>query len=673
MPKIETLSPHVRDLIAAGEVVERPASVVKELLENALDAGATALTLEFTGGGAHFLRVTDNGEGMDALDARHAFERHATSKLKTAEDLFSVSTLGFRGEALAAIAAVSRIDLLTRPRGEPLGVSLHLEAGRLVSESEAGCPEGTTIIVRELFFNTPARQKFLKKDQTESAHILTTIQRASLARPDVSFQLIRDGKTLLHTPGSSELSACLYALWGRDVCEGLIDIGSRAHEGITISGFSCRPERAAGNRQNQVFLVNGRPVHSRTLMAALEESYQNACPAGRHPFCALHLTLPPDQYDVNVHPAKAEIKFMRERDVFDAVYYALRGALERIDHTPWRFSDTPRTHKTVTKDAAPSAATPSTKSVPRAAFHGKLSPQAETFVNLTVEEFRSRHTEPNRNGTRPVAPNIQPRISSLSALSTLTSSEIKAGALPLHQGAAVAYQSGQEDTVPMPRTATHSVISLSAPESQASPSPAIPFPPHDKEIRAESPPEFRYLGELLTGYLLVELSDALLIIDKHAAHERLIFNRLKRAQEHPMSQLLLIPQVLTLPPTDLSALLEHVEFMTSMGFAYESFGENALLVRAVPEGVDAEALSALLSELCEKLRAGKKSLNLRDELLHTVACKAAVKLGQDALPEEADTLISFVLAEEDLRHCPHGRPVSMTLTRAALEKQFGRK
>ena len=339
MSKIIKLSPHVANLIAAGEVVERPASVVKELLENAVDAGASQVTVEIQDGGMTFLRVTDNGCGMSPEDARTAFLRHATSKLKTAEDLAAIATMGFRGEALAAIASVSRIDLLTKTPGAIAGTSLRLEAGSITEESEAGCPDGTTIIVRDLFFNTPARMKFMKSDTVEGSKVTAAVQMQALAHPEVAFRFLRDGKEILSTPGTGNLDAAVYCIYGRD-CK-LIPLESK-WDSFTLTGFISKPTDARPSRALQTFFVNGRPVKSRLLIAALEEAYRNQIMVGRFPACVLHLTVPASAVDVNVHPTKTEVKFLNEKAVFDCIHYGVLGALNKAPDRPQvQFKPTP--------------------------------------------------------------------------------------------------------------------------------------------------------------------------------------------------------------------------------------------------------------------------------------------------------------------------------------------
>ncbi|MDR0381041.1 MAG: DNA mismatch repair endonuclease MutL [Oscillospiraceae bacterium] len=637
MSKIHTLAPHVADLIAAGEVVERPAAAVKELIENAIDAGATAVTVESAGGGVRLLRVTDNGEGMAPEDAQAAFLRHATSKIRSAEDLTAVRTLGFRGEALAAIAAVSRVQLITRVRGGVMGTALMLEAGAVTESRETGCPEGTTLVVRDLFYNTPARQKFLKKDTTESAHVQAVVQRAALSHPEISFQYVRDGRPTLHTPGDGNLRSCLYSVFGRAFAEGLCEVPPSEQGGVRVWGFVSRPEKAQGSRQAQHVLVSGRPVHARTVTAALEEAGRHAVMAGRYPACVLHLDLPPSAYDVNVHPAKSEIKFSSEREIFDAVFYAVRGALSVLGRPEWE------------------AARPSAPQVPRAAFHASARPRPDAWRTMTAEQYRAQADTPAAAPPVPVADAGRPApVSYASPAAELPG----ASALPLSRPGVGGYGSAVRS-------------------AQPAESSGRPGRPESAETRAdpEPPPPWRFVGEVMDGVLIVEETDGILLIDKHAAHERIVFNRLKERRTAQMAQVLLTPLVLTPPPAAAAVLLEHAEMLSEMGFLLEDFGDGALLVREAPADVDAAALPALLDEVSERLREGRRDSapRLFDDILHMVACRSAVKLGRRSHPGEAEALAAQVAEDPALRHCPHGRPVAVSISRADMMRQFKRQ
>ncbi len=657
MPKIKELLPQVRNMIAAGEVVERPASVVKELIENAVDAHATHITVESQGGGVPYLRVADDGEGMDAADAKTAFLRHATSKLSAAEELFHVETMGFRGEALAATASVSRIDLFTRRHDDAMGTALSLEAGVVTHESEAGCPEGTTILVRDLFFNTPARRKFLKKDMTEAAHILLCVQRAALSRPDIAFTYLRDGKMTLQTSGSGDPAECLYAVFGAEFARGLVPLSGTTHAGITVSGFVSKPENAHKSRQGQHMFVNGRPVSSRTVMAALEQACKNSLMQGRFPACVLTLTLPHNAYDINVHPAKLDIKFINERDVFDAVYFAVRGTLEGLERPVWRDRS----------EQPPVVSTGDNK--------------GSAFVRMPAEEFRKQINAPGASLGRETpratsaGESVRPgRVSDGETLYRVASGaeETKRGWTPLVSSEL----SGQTDlSVKSPERIWPSVPTGNA--LPPIPQPTEQEPPVERLADPVDPiPErvaWRTIGSALGGYLLVEIGESLVLIDQHAAHERILFNRLSEERNAPMAQTLLAPVTVTPPTLDLAVLLEQAELLRGVGFELDAFGGQTLIVRAAPSGIAAEDIPALLSELAESLRMGvRQGINVREGLLDTIACKAAVKLHDRLNPAETEALVARVMTDNSLRHCPHGRPVSITLTRGQIEKQFKR-
>lgn len=555
MPDIQILSPHLADLIAAGEVVERPASVVKELVENAFDAGARTVTVELRGGGATYLRVTDDGRGMTPEDAGIAFLRHATSKLHDAQGLEAIGTMGFRGEALAAISAVSHITLTTRRRGAPSGTHMTLDAGEIQDMYETGCPEGTTMIVRDLFYNTPARRKFLKTDRAEGAACAAAALRCALGRPDVSVRCIRDGEELFFSPGDNKLDSCVYSLLGRELAKTLLPCESEV-DGVRVHGFISSPAAGRGSRAQQHFFCNGRWIRSTALQAALEQAYRNTLLVGRFPACVLYVELSCAAVDVNVHPAKTEVKFSHERAVFDAVYYGARAALEA--------------------ERAPAAAVPK----------------------------------------------------------------------PVVQGAQTALEP--------------------EPAEQETPSPLA------RAVPPETPPA-RLIGEAMHTYILVEKGDTLILIDKHAAHERINFDRLRQNPADIPSQTLLEPLPFTPDASDAEVLQQHGDTLAELGFTLEPFGRSDYILRGVPAQIDAGDALPALEEICAQLRHGAHTdaQAVRDEVLKTVACKAAIKAGWQTEPEELLRLADAVCAGE-VKYCPHGRPVAVTLTRRELDKLFKR-
>ena len=649
MPVIHVLSPHVADLIAAGEVVERPASAVKELLENAVDAGARTVVLELRAGGRDYIRVTDDGVGMAPEDAGVCFLRHATSKLSDERGLEAIGTLGFRGEALAAISAVSRITLTTRRRGAAMGVRVEVEAGEIVSMEETGCPEGTTITVRDLFYNTPARQKFLGTDRSEGAACVQSALRTALGRPDVSFRCLRDGQEEFFSPGDGTAKSAVYALLGRDAAAGLLPAETES-DGVTVKGFVSAPGYCRGNRGAQYFFCNGRPIRSRALQAALEQAYKNTAMVGKFPGCVLYITLPNGLVDVNVHPTKAEVKFAKEKPVFDGVYYGTLAALGQ--------------------KSAPQAMS----GAPLAPETGSAAPRGDFFRTMDAGTFRQTYaaSPSRRTGGYPVRDSAPYRAASPAAPKPVSSAPV---------------------SVPV-RTYTPDIPSGSAPRSpvpapEAPVSPTVPAAPVKKEIpapeTAETAPEqtvldeafraepVRYIGEALNVYILLEQGDRLLLIDKHAAHERILFDKMRLNEKPLMPQELLEPQPFNTDPDGAALLEENAALMARLGFALDAFGDTAFLIRAVPAQLDAASAVPLLEELVEKLREGR-SLSVSDvweRLAATVACKAAIKGGWVTEREELLSLAEKVLAGE-VTHCPHGRPVMAVFTRAELDKRFGR-
>ena len=632
MPHIQQLDSHVADLIAAGEVVERPASVVKELMENAIDAGADKLTVEIQHGGMALIRVTDNGCGIAPEETATAFLRHATSKLRTEYDLEAIGTLGFRGEALAAISAVSRVELLTRTQEHELGCALSLEGGVVVSQEEAGCPLGTTMVVKDLFYNTPARLKFMKKDSAEGAACFAMVQRVALSHPEVGVKFLRDGKQELLTPGDGQLKSALYAVLGRDMALGFTPVKGSG-EDMSVTGFVSLPTCCRGSRGYQHFFVNGRYVKSRTMMAALEDAYANQKMVGKFPGCVLHLTTRLNAVDVNVHPTKQEVKFGSDKKVFDAVYYAVKSTLEADRTRPSAVAESP----------AP-------RLVPR---------QTVDTVTPNQTSLPLRDTA----APRTAAPYVPPVVN----IPTVR---------PATAPAPVRSQPAKPAYVPPVRMEEPAPVSKPAEEKPVPPEPVpVPAPPPPQPEPQPQPEEepWRLAGEVLNTYIIVEQGDKVLLIDKHAAHERMNFDRLKAAGYRPMVQTLLTPVVFTPPAEEGAALLSHLPLLGRFGFEAEDFGGGALIVRSAPSDVAAGEIPDLLLELAGKLlTCGTADPEAaRDALLHTMACKAAIKGGQKNDRAELEKVAKAVMAGE-VKYCPHGRPVAIELTRGQLEKRFGR-
>ena len=662
MPKIIQLSPHIANLIAAGEVVERPASVVKELLENAVDAGASKVTIEIRDGGMTFLRVTDNGCGMSAEDARTAFLRHATSKLRSADDLAAIGTMGFRGEALAAIASVSRIDLLTKTPSSIEGVSLHLEAGNIVEESEAGCPDGTTIIVRDLFFNTPARMKFMKSDTVEGSRVTAAAQMQALAHPSVAFRMLRDGKEVLNTPGTGKLADAVYCVYGKE-CARMAKVESR-WESYSLSGFVSKPTDSRPSRAMQTFFVNGRPVKSKLLISALEEAYRNQIMVGKFPACVLHLNLPANTVDVNVHPAKTEVKFLNEKAVFDCVHYGVLGALNQTPDRPQvQFKAAPQTVQT--------PAVPNNSASLRAGAHAGVaipSKSAEPskkdtfFRTMTAEEYKTFST----------AIKDAPQPKKEAAIATAAKVE-RAPTAPVREQVILPKiaPTAPKPEVKLPPLPTEAP----KPVSKVVPPPApVEEEPEQVELAMPKEIEWRMVGELYNSYIIVEQGNNAFLIDKHAAHERILFEKLKANQEKISSQALLAPIPVRLGPSAAGELLANKAMLEELGFEIDEFGENTVVLRQIPMDLSpdtaAEAVEALAADLLNGRREGKDTV--RDEVLHTVACKAAIKAGWINDDAELLAIVKQVMARENLKYCPHGRPICVTLSKKQLEKQFKR-
>ncbi|MBO5929173.1 MAG: DNA mismatch repair endonuclease MutL [Clostridia bacterium] len=617
MARIKVLDKHTAELIAAGEVVERPASVVKELAENAIDAGADTITVEIQNGGVSYIRITDNGCGFLREDIPTAFLRHATSKIRTENDLNSIATLGFRGEALASVAAVSRVELLTRTEEELAGSRYVLEGGEEVSLSDAGCPRGTTICIRDLFYNVPARMKFLKKDVGEANAVAGVVDRLALSHPEISFRFIRDGREELLTPGDGRLDSCINAVLGREFSKTLIPVEYEL-KGVAVHGFTCKAENGRANRTMQHFFVNGRYVKTRTAMAALEQAYKGSMMVGKFPACVLCIDIPPETVDVNVHPAKIEVRFVNEKPIFDAVYHGVQSTLMNNTAKPQAEIATPRvfsprpeaapprpTAHTVAKEAAAAPVVPPAPAMPR-----RSAPMAGSVLRDTrpTEFFTPAPPKPQPVETQ--KPEVKPEL----------------------------VQTVLETEKLLPETAPVTVI-----------------------------------GEVLQTYVIAQWNDTVYFIDKHAAHERILYNELKKTT-HNDSQLLLAPLTVSLNREEFGVLTEALPDLEEAGFEAEDFGGSTLLVRAVPMMLADGGVAEALREIAGGLLSGRREIatDRLDWIYHSVACRAAVKAGDHSTPQEQKVLAERVLLNDDIRTCPHGRPVCFALTKKEIEKQFGR-
>ncbi len=637
MAKIIEMSQHMADLIAAGEVVERPASVVKELIENSMDAGASAVTVEIKNGGMTYIRVTDDGCGIAPEDAETAFLRHATSKLLREEELASIKTLGFRGEALAAISAVSRVEMFTRERGAAEGTSISLEGGSVIDKSPAGCPDGTTIIVRDLFFNTPARLKFMKKDSSEGAAVSAAVIRCALSHPGISIRYIKDEKEEFHTPGDGRMDSCIYSVLGREFSNSMIY--AAASDGfVSAEGYISSPNTARGNRSHQFFFVNGRFVKSQMLQAALEQGYKNSLFTGRFPACVLYITLNPASVDVNVHPAKTEIKFLGERQVFDAVYYAAKSALTEKSQ--------PKIELNVSK--------PKIEAKPQS-----FIPKTEAPKSAITETFGEKET------AKPPAETVKYN-SNVDFKSSVALTEA-AKPLPIQtvEQTRIVYNSA-------PTTSWRPAAEVNI-QSAAAEHGTVKQIPATRELLPKEEESYRIIGEAMNSYIIAERGESLLLIDKHAAHERMLFDKLKSGERDTMSQALITPYLADVGREDAAELLSQRELLEELGFEIDDFGGGTVAVSGVPADIAASDITALLTEVCEDIRLGKKpgTLGIKDEILASVACKAAIKAGKKSEPKEYIPVVEKVMSGE-IKYCPHGRPVSIELTKKSLDKNFKR-
>lgn len=631
MPKIHVLEKQVAELIAAGEVVERPSAVIKELVENSVDAGASVITVEIRRGGITYMRVTDNGCGISPEDVPVAFLRHATSKVLEREDLDSIGTLGFRGEALASISAVSHVELLTRAEGQTTGIRYACGGDEEPQSEEAGCPQGTTIVVRDIFFNTPARMKFLKKDITEGNSVAGILDKLAMSHPEISIRFIRDGKEQLHTPGDGKLLSAVYAVHGKEFTSTLIPVEYQLGH-VKVSGFISRPVESRPNRSMQNFFINGRFIRSRTAMAALEEAYKGSIMVGKFPACVLHMQVSREAVDVNVHPAKLEVRFVNERPIFDAVYHGVRSALNA--------GDRPKVMEL--------------KKPPVSPYAPVLEKQEQLEIPLT--ELMPPKGLLRDSGSPASRPPELPK-----AVREILDASPKPAVIPV-----------QSPSVP-------------SVEETKPPVPAREEPPRQEEIIPAVPEEApkpivsdfsgRILGEAFGTYIIVEYSgEELMFIDKHAAHERLLYERLKAGKTGCEAQTLLEPVAVTLDKDEYTAVLAYERELLQAGFEVSDFGSGTVLVRSAPLLLDGGDAASAVMEIAGYLAGLKTHIATEhmDWIYHNVACRAAMKAGDHTSRQELVSLAAELERNPQVRYCPHGRPIYILLKRREIEKQFGR-
>lgn len=624
MPEINILPKEVYQLIAAGEVVERPSSVIKEMIENSIDAGAKSITVEIKNGGTTYMRITDDGCGIAKSEVKKVFIPHATSKIKYSEDLDKIATLGFRGEAMASIAAVAKVQLLTRTTDEEVGTRYEIAGSQEIEFCEAGCPVGTTICVADIFFNTPARMKFLKKDVTEANAVASVVEKIAVSHPEISFRFIRDGKQTLITSGNGELKDTIYSVFGREFAQSLIPV-DYTNNNMRVSGFVTKPSMSRKSRGMQFFFINSRLVKTQTAMAALEQAYRNSIMVGKYPGCVLNIECDSSFVDVNVHPAKIEVRFANEKPVFDLVYYATKSAIE-VGDTPVEM----RFNKNVQKPAQD--------------FWAKPKPPVQTtFTHTEKEDFDD------------------------------------AWRVSASIGGKDYFSKKENEIVNDPPTQKFNLnISeiMKAENDEASIQEARIDEPTEQNIDNASQtsiPDFKLIGEVFKTYILIEMESSLYIIDKHAAHERMNFEKLKSSLDIN-SQVLLSPVTVRLSTDEYNTVLQNIDLYTKCGFFIEDFGNSTVIVRECPSILDGEDVAGLIEETAEKLLDGKTDItpDKLDWILHSASCRAAVKAGDYTSRYEMEIFVKKLLANPDIRYCPHGRPVMIKLSRYDIEKQFGR-
>lgn len=663
--------------IAAGEVIERPANVVKELVENSLDANATSVSVEIENGGITYMRITDNGKGIEPDDIDLAFERHATSKIRRAEDLVRVSTMGFRGEALASIAAIAKVEMVTRTKNNETGTKVIVEGGNILSKEECGAPIGTTITIRELFYNTPVRYKFLKKDFTEGGYIETAVERIALIHPEVGFKLINNKKEVLHTSGNGNMTDVVYNVFGKDIASNLVDVNFQ-YENIRVTGVVGKPEIARSNRSNQMFYVNGRFIKDKTLSAAAEEAYRTMIPHGKFGFCILNINIPPEQVDVNVHPAKLEVRFSEEGKVFKAIHYAIKNTLLGVDLV--REDDdnnyVPDVKNITSEDSSKNTDTFGSKVVPISEnvapkrtlfdiFKGKQEKNNtvkeeelkdnEYIIEVTQKEEKEKKSFMNNltansesKITRPIEIKNPEEVENLHRLETNTETNEDANVESKDTNNTIT-EEGQVNTF------------------------------FEKDFSDKAPiPEYKILGVAFDTYILLQMDEDIYILDQHAAHERVLYEKIKEnfyRSGGKEVQMLLLPDILEVSKRDMHMIKDHIDLFEQAGFALEEFGENTIKINGVPVICYEMDTKALFMDILDGIdittRTNKQ--DIEEKFIATVACKAAVKANMKLDEREIRGLLDQMLLLDNPFTCPHGRPTAIRITKYEIEKKFGRR
>lgn len=708
MGVINVLDKHVAELIAAGEVVERPASVIKELVENSIDAGAKHITVEIKNGGTTFMRVADDGCGIYRDDIKVAFLRHATSKVKVESDLDSISTLGFRGEALASICAVSRLQLITRNVNEEIGTSYEIDGGEEQSFDDAGCPVGTTFVIRYLFYNIPARAKFLKKDVSEGNAVSNIIDKTALSHPEIAFTYIKDGKQVLRTFGDGKLISAIYSVFGKDFAKGLIPVEYQL-DAIKVYGYISKPEHSRPNRNMQNFFINGRYIKTRTAMVALEEAFKGSIMVGKFPSCVLNINLPCEIIDVNVHPSKLEVRFINERPVFDAIYHAVKSSLMKYDSRKKASFKKETAFNEVQNKFNPFNNAPAILN----------KPMAQTSTASTVQK-QKQFLQPisDTSKTEVVKPTIIPEKSDdFNPFSDVAFNDVKTGEnkpitpipesiddikvadvtdpFKIFSKQAINKAKEEEKLKPTVKSENPQTIPLVSDEQKKADTEKITekiSTENAKEVnvivseesieKSKEPvlvnnnqTSIRYIGEAFSTYIIAEKNNKeLLLIDKHAAHERIIYEKLKSERAADNKQILLAPVTVSLGKTEYDAAINNLNMFADCGFEVEDFGNSTVIVRCSPQYIPAAEISDCITEMADYIAQGKNDIftEKMEWFYCNVACRSAIKAGNKSTPEELIGIVKHLEEHPEIKYCPHGRPICIVLTKGEIEKQFGR-
>lgn len=706
---INVLDKNIAELIAAGEVVERPASVIKELIENSVDAGATAITVEIKNGGVKYIRIADNGMGILKEDVPRAFLRHATSKVTTAFDLDSISTLGFRGEALASVCAVSKVQLLTKHKSENIGTLYEISAGEEELYDDAGCPQGTTIIVRDLFYNVPARMKFLKKDVAEGNAIANIIDKLALSHSEISFTFIREGKQVLKTAGDGNLKSAIYSVYGKEFVSKLLPVDYSLN-GVKVSGYITKPEFARPNRNMQNFFINGRFVKSITAAKALEEAFKGSIMVGKIPSCVINITIPCEIVDVNVHPAKTEVRFVNEKPIFDAVYHGTKTALIKSD-TPkeislkaediiphkqtdiFSFEKSPYTKKSELSTQLPLVSSEKYKKIDNSDITIEQQNEKKQIENLYIGSNQNSHLEVDE--PQLFIPKSKPFVHTQSIISNTLVGEPSVNYKHSHNTSPTPTQtkeclesldilqievddsSIEKSQIEVKDSDVFQSVFNKTENNNYSNATTVIQPEYEGELAIEKEPSetLKYLGEAFLTYIIVQKGDdKIIFIDKHAAHERIIYERLLKEKGKGYMQYLLTPVVVNLPKDEYNAVIENIDKLQEYNFEVDDFGNGNIAVRGVPQYVDNCDINDMIAEIANNLLEKKKDIATEqmEWIYHSISCRSAIKAGNINFEQELIEIAKIVDTDENIRYCPHGRPVSFVLTKRELEKQFGR-